>query len=100
MAIIPQLSFFSWKEIEPLGGLERLLLVLNVLPDEALMRVLEEERGKGRDDYPIRAVWNSLLAGIVFQHPTIESLIRELPRNGQLRECCGFQPGAVPPPSV
>ena len=64
------------------------------------MRVLEEERGKGRDDYPIRAVWNSLLAGIVFQHPTIESLIRELPRNGQLRECCGFQPGAVPPPSV
>ena len=64
------------------------------------MRVLEEERGKGRDDYPIRAVWNSLLAGIVFQHPTIESLIRELARNGQLRECCGFQPGAVPPPSV
>ena len=64
------------------------------------MRVLEEERGKGRDDYPIRAVWNSLLAGIVFQHPTIESLRRELARNGQLRELCGFQPGAVPPPSV
>jgi len=42
------------------------------------MRVLEQERGKGRDDYPIRAVWNSLLAGIVFPRPTIESLISEL----------------------
>jgi len=41
-----------------------------------------------------------LLAGIVLHHPTIESLIRELARNGHLREFCGFQPGAVPPPSV
>jgi len=100
MAIIPQWSFFSWKALEPPGDLERLWLVLNFLPIEALMRVLEHERGKGRDDYPIRAVANSLLAGIVFQHPTIESLRRELAPNGPLREFCGFQPGAVPPPSV
>jgi len=108
MAKIPQISLFSWAQIEPLvsytantgGDLERLLLVLNVLPDEALMRVLEQERGKGRDDYPVRAVWNSLLAGIVFQHPTIEGLRRELARNGQLRGLCGFQPGVIPPPSV
>jgi len=100
MAKIPQISLFSWAQIEPLGDLERLLLVLNVLPDEALMRVLEKERGKGRDDYPVRAVWNSLLAGIVFQHPTIESLRRELARNGQLRELCGFLPGVIPPASV
>ncbi len=64
------------------------------------MRVLEQERGKGRDDYPVRAMWNSLLAGIVFQHPTIESLRRELARNGQLRELCGFKPGVIPPPSA
>jgi len=64
------------------------------------MRGLEQERDKGRDDSPLRAVWNAWLAGLVFQHPTIESLIRELARNGQLRELCGFQPGAVPPPSV
>jgi hypothetical protein len=70
--------------------LQRLLLVVNHLPDEKLMRKLEKERGKGRDDYPIRAVWNSILAGIVYQHPSIESLRRELLRNGQLREICGF----------
>ena len=54
------------------------------------MRQLERERYKGRDDYPVRAMWDSILAGIVFQHETIEKLRRELARNGQLREMCGF----------
>jgi hypothetical protein len=90
MAIIPQLRIFGWKEIEELGDLERLRLVLEYMPDEELMRQLEQERYKGRDDYPVRAMWNSLLAGIVFQHETIEKLRRELARNGQLREMCGF----------
>ncbi|WP_035180249.1 transposase, partial [Heyndrickxia coagulans] len=33
--------------------------------------------------------------GIVFQHESIEKLRRELSRNGQLREMCGFE-GQVP----
>jgi len=74
-----------------------LCLVLEHMPDEKLMRHLELERGHGRDDYPIRAVWNSILAGIVYQHPSIASLIRELSRNGQLRYVCGFKGNAVPP---
>lgn len=104
MAIIPQQRLFGWQEIDELGDLERLVLVLHNLPDEELMRKLERERGKGRDDYPVRAVWNSILAGIVFQHPSIESLRRELSRNAQLREICGFDPclgiQAVPPAHV
>jgi len=96
MAIIPQLRIFGWKEIEELGDLKRLRLVLGYMPDEELMRQLEQERYKGRDDYPVRAMWNSLLAGIVFQHETIEKLRRELARNGQLREMCGFF-NQVPP---
>jgi hypothetical protein len=104
MASIPQKSLFSWKEIEVLGDLERLGLLLRWIPDEPLMRVLESERGKGRNDYPVRAVWNSLLAGVVYQHVSIESLRRELLRNAQLREECGFNPllgaRAVPPPYV
>jgi len=80
-----------------LGDLERLRLVLDDMPDEVLMRTLERRRGKGRDDYPVRAVWNSILAGIVFQHDTVEKLRRELMRNGQLREMCGF--GNQVPPS-
>jgi hypothetical protein len=90
MAMIPQKPLFCWEEIENLGDLERLALVVKHLPDEALMRRLEKERGKGRDDYPVRAVWNSLLAGVVYEHPSIESLRRELQRNAQLRQLCGF----------
>lgn len=90
MAIIPQLKLFGWDEIEQFGDLERLRLVLNHMPDEELMVLLEKERGKGRNDYPVRAMWNSILAGIVFQHGSIESLRRELSRNGQLRDLCGF----------
>jgi len=96
MAIIPQLRIFGWKEIEELGDLERLRLVLEYMPDEELMRQLEKERYKGRDDYPVRAMWNSVLAGIVFQHDNVEKLRRELARNGQLREMCGFF-GKSPP---
>lgn len=102
MASIPQRRLFSWEDVENLGELKRLKLVLEGLPDERLMRALEAQRGKGRDDYPVRAVWNSILAGIVFQHPSIESLRQELLRNAQLRQVCGFDPveaaeDAVPP---
>lgn len=90
MAIIPQQTFFVWTDIEELGDLERLQLVLEYMPDEKLMNTLELERGKGRDEFPIRAMWNSILAGVVFQHISIESLRRELSRNAQLRFMCGF----------
>jgi hypothetical protein len=55
MAIIPQISMFRWEEIESLGDLERLRLVLEYMPDEELMDKLERERKNGRDDYPVRA---------------------------------------------
>lgn len=104
MARIAQQSLFCWQEIEELGDLERLQLLLDHLPDEALMRELEARRANGRDDYPIRPLWNSLLSCIVFQHVSIESLRRELKRNGQLRWICGFDvfrgASAVPPSYV
>lgn len=100
MAMIPQPSLFSWQEIENLADFQRLSLLLTHLPDEPLMRRLESQRGRGRNDYPIRALWNSVLAGIVYQHPSIESLRRELMRNAQLRQLCGLDLckgiGAVP----
>ncbi len=83
---------FCWKEIENLGDLSRLRLVLDYLPDELLMRTLESHRGKGRDEYQIRAVWNSILAGVIFQHNSVESLRRELKRNDRLRRRYRFLP--------
>ena len=97
MAIIPQKTLFVWEDdIEILGDLERLKLALETMPDEKLMELLESRRGRGRDDYPIRAMWNSIIAGIIFQHPTQKSLLRELGRNVQLRYVCGFGWGKIP----
>lgn len=90
MAIIHDQELFSWKDLENLGDLERLKLVLDNIPDEKLMQHLEKNRNNGRNDYPIRATWNALLAGIVYQHISVASLLRELNRNAQLREICGF----------
>jgi len=86
-----QKNLFNWQMLDEIGDLERLRLVLETLDDELLMRKLEKDRGKGRDDYPVRAVWNSLLAAIVYQHESIESLRRELSRNGDLLRLCGFE---------
>ena len=96
MAIIHQRNLFSWKDFQDdvrnLGDLERLQLVIETLPDQNLIHTLSILRGKGRNDYPVWAIWNSILAGIVYDHASIESLRRELSRNAQLREMCGFDP--------
>jgi hypothetical protein len=91
MATIAQKPLFGWDQIEALGDLKRLQLVLENLPDEPLVHALEQERNRGRDRYPIRPMWNALIAGVVFQHPTVEALLRELRRNAQLRQVCGFE---------
>ena len=87
MAIISQKNLFSWKEVEAISDLDlsavaqagRLSLVLEAIGDEGLMQILEKKRKGKRDDYPIRAVWNSILAGIVYQHVSIESFRGLLP---------------------
>ena len=92
MAKIIQQKIFRWQDVDESGELERLRMVIEAIPDDELMKALEAERKGRRDDYPIRGVWNSILAGIVYQHISIESLRRELLRNGELREACGFDP--------
>jgi hypothetical protein len=88
MASIQQKQLFVWQEIEELEDLERLALVLKYLPDEELVSTLEKKRDKGIDKYPVRAVWNSIIAGVVYEHVSVESLRRELQRNAELRGIC------------
>jgi hypothetical protein len=83
---------FSWQDVDAKSDLDRLSLVLDTIPDEPLMRRLETYRGKGWNDYPVRVMWNVVLAGVVYQHLSIESLRRELMRNAELRMICGFDP--------
>jgi hypothetical protein len=105
MAIIPQVSLFDYSEIEVLGDLERLKLALGGIEDEAFVRKLEAKRGKGRNDYPVRVMWNLIIAMKVFEHTSVESFRRELARNSQLRKMCGlndkgYRKHLVPPSRV
>ncbi|MFZ4696033.1 MAG: transposase [Verrucomicrobiia bacterium] len=85
-----ELSLFDWRDVDARSDLDRFYLVRDHLPDAHLVQYLEVMRGAGRDDYPVAAMWNAVVAGVVFQHPSIEALIRELGRNPALRQACGF----------
>jgi len=88
--IITQMTFSDYGEIEILGDMERLKLALMGMCSEALMDRLEKRRGNGRNDYPVRVMWNQIIAMKVFGHNTVESFRRELSRNSQLRKQCGL----------
>lgn len=75
--------------------MERLERVLANIPDGKLIYRLNEIRGKGRNDWPVISMWNAMIAGIVFQHPKDSELLRELNRNSQLRDICGFTPKRI-----
>ena len=83
---------FSWDEVDRISDLNRLELVLDALPDGDIICALGAMRKNGRNEYPVSAMWKALIAGIVFQHESIESLIRELNRNSSLLGMCGFVP--------
>lgn len=104
MGTIAQGLLFSWEIVDRSPDIQRLRGILDVLPDGKLIRTLIEERKGRRDDYPLEAMWNSVIAGVVFGHESAAALIRELRRNGELRQVCGFDPlqqeEAVPPDYV
>ena len=86
-----RLPFFR-DDVEFLPDLQRLEFVLQYLPDEELLRALNGKRGRGRDDYPVEAMWRALVAGLVFRHSFIAALLRELRRNPAPLQRCGFDP--------
>lgn len=104
MSTITQVSIFSWENVEASPEIVRLSRLLDALPDRALLAALEAARKGRRNEYPQRALWRSVVACAALGHPTTASLIRELKRNAELREACGFDPllldKAVPPDYV
>ena len=75
-----------------LPDLQRLALVLDPLPDDQVFEALEECRGNGRNEHLVRAILLALMASFVFQHVSVESLMREFNRNRELLSICGFNP--------
>jgi hypothetical protein len=72
--------------------------VLSFQPDGDLIDKLNAERGRGRNDYPVRAMWNTVIAMVIFGHARFADVLRELNRNAQLKYVCGFLYGKIPGP--
>ena len=53
-------SLFSWDDVENLPDLKRLSLALDYIPDEKIVQAMEKKRGNGRDDFPVRPMWNAV----------------------------------------
>ncbi len=82
---------FSW-ETDDMPQLQRLILILEHLPYQQIVAKLASQRGRGRNDSPSRALFRCMIAGVVFGHDSVNSLLRELARNVQLAQLCGFNP--------
>jgi len=81
---------FSWESLEDSPSLRAVRELLECVPDTRLLEALRRGRGKGRNDYPVRALWGTLLLQIALRHPTTESALAELSRNAGLRRLIGI----------
>ena len=91
MRIATTKPLFAWDCLEDSPTLKTIRQVLDVIPDDALLESLRAARGKGRDDYPVRALWGVLVLSIALRHVTIEACLAELRRNESLRRLIGIE---------
>jgi len=92
MSYIRQGRLFTYHDfVEEEDDNTRLMLTLAALPDEALVGWLRRSRRGRRNDYPPEMMWRCVIAKFVYQIETYAELIRELKRNGSLRELVGIE---------
>ena len=77
-------------ETDDMPQLRRLILILEHQPYQEIFAQLESRCG--RNDYPIQALFQTMIAGVAFGHDSVNSLLREPARNVQLAQLCGFNP--------
>jgi hypothetical protein len=82
---------FAWDCLEDSPTLRTIREFLEAIPDRKLLDALEQARGKGRDDYPIRTCWGTLLVTILLRHLSVEACLAELSRNPALRLLIGIE---------
>jgi Transposase DDE domain/Transposase domain (DUF772) len=82
---------FAWDALEDSPSLKSIRILLEAIPDQALLESLREARGKGRDDYPVEVLWGTLLLAIALRHVATDACIEELRRNPALRLLLGIE---------
>jgi hypothetical protein len=81
---------FAWDALEDSPSLQSLRVLLEAIPDQALLDALRVSRGKGRDDYPVEVLWGTLLLAIALRHVSVDACLEELRRNPALRLLIGI----------
>jgi hypothetical protein len=76
---------FAWDALEDSPALKSIRLLLEAIPDHALLQSLRDARGKGRDDYPVEVLWGTLLLAVALRHASTDACLEELKRNPALR---------------
>jgi hypothetical protein len=76
---------FAWDALEDSPSLTSIRLLLEAIPDQALLDALRAARGKGRDDYPVEVLWGTLLLAIALRHSSMDACLEDLKRNPALR---------------
>jgi len=90
MKIQVQKPLFAWDCLEDHPVLATIKQLLETIPDGKLMEGLEAARGKGRNDYPVRALWGVVLLTIALRHTGFEACLGELRRNPTLAKLIGL----------
>ena len=63
---------------------------LALVPDKDLVEGLAQARGKGRDDYPVRLLWQVVLLTVLLRHTSFNACLAELHRNPALCRLLGI----------
>jgi hypothetical protein len=82
---------FAWDALEDSPSLKSVRILLEAIPDHALLQSLRAARGKGRDDYPVEVLWGALLLSIALRHVSVDACLEELKRNPALRLLIGIE---------
>jgi hypothetical protein len=91
MRIAVTRPLFAWGCLEDSPSLQTIRDFLHALPDAKLLQALRRWRGRGRDDYPITALWGVCVLTPLLRHLTIEATLGELRRNRDLRKLLGVE---------
>jgi hypothetical protein len=88
---------FAWDCLEDSPSLRTVRDFLDALPDAKLLEALRRWRGRGRDDYPVTALWGVCVLTPLLRHISVEATLAELRRNKGLRKLLGIDSeGQVP----
>ena len=93
---IIQSPLFDFEAFIEKKNNDRLTMVLEAIPAEGLISVLEKEHWTGRRGYSVRGMWSALIAGVLADAGSFADVVRLLKRDKDTRIICGFSEGNLP----